>query len=156
MVQSTRLRRLDWLFDREPIYFVTACAADRRRILATDAIHAEFIVFATAGNTHGAFVGRYVIMPDHIHLFVAFDPEKITLSAWVKSLKNHVSKALRKQGEPSPHWQRGFFDHALRSGESYDEKWEYVFQNPVRAKLVSGTEDWPYQGEINPLEYRRT
>jgi REP element-mobilizing transposase RayT len=156
MVQSTRLRRLDWLFDREPIYFVTACAADRRHIFATEAIHAAFITFATAATVHGAFVGRYVIMPDHIHLFVALDPEKTTLSAWVKSLKNHVSKVLRNQGEPPPHWQRGFFDHALRSGESYDEKWQYVLQNPVRAKLVSEPEDWPYQGEINPLEYRRT
>jgi REP element-mobilizing transposase RayT len=104
----------------------------------------------------GAFVGRYVIMPDHLHLFVALDPERTTLSAWVKSLKNHVSKALRGSGEPSPHWQRGFFDHALRSGESYNEKWQYVLQNPVRAKLVSRPEDWPYQGEINPLEYRQT
>jgi REP element-mobilizing transposase RayT len=156
MVQSTRLRRLDWLFDREPLYFVTACTAQRRRILATAAIHRAFVSFATAGNEHGAFVGRYVIMPDHIHLFVALNPGKITLSGWVKSLKNHVSKALRGQGELSPHWQTGFFDHVLRSGESYQEKWQYVFLNPVRAKLVNTPEDWPYQGEINPLEYRRT
>ena len=156
MVQSTRLRRLDWLFDREPIYFVTACAAGRRCLFTTEAIHATFITFATAATAHGAFVGRYVLMPDHIHLFVALDPERITLSAWVKSLKNQVSKTLRHQGEPSPHWQTGFFDHVLRSGESYNEKWQYVLQNPVRAKLVSSPEDWPYQGEINPLEYRRT
>lgn len=154
MLRSTRLHRLEWAFAREPVYFVTACSADRQRILATEAIHRTFILFATNGSKHGAFVGRYVIMPDHFHLFVALDSEKITLSAWVKAFKNHISKELRKQGQPAPHWQRGFFDHVLRSEESYDEKWRYVFQNPVRAKLVGGTADWPYQGEINTLECR--
>jgi putative transposase len=155
MVESTRLRRLEWVFDREPIYFVTACTAQRRRILATEAIHTAFVTFATNGIGRGAVVGRYVIMPDHIHLFLALDPERITLSAWVKSFKNHVSKELRNGGEPAPHWQRGFFDHALRSRESYDEKWGYVLRNPVRARLVKQAEDWPFQGEINALEFRR-
>jgi putative transposase len=155
MVESTRLRRLDWVFDREPIYFVTACTAQRRRLLATEAIHKAFVSFAVAGNERGAFVGRYVFMPDHMHLFVAIEPDQITLSAWVKSFKNHISKTLRNAGEPSPHWQRGFFDHALRSGESCEEKWQYVLQNPVRAGLVKEPDDWPYQGEINALEFRR-
>jgi len=39
--------------------------------------------------------------------------------------------------QPRPHWQDGFFDHLLRSDESYGEKWNYVLQNPVRAGLVS-------------------
>lgn len=34
------------------------------------------------------------------------------------------------------------------TNESYAEKWEYVRQNPVRAKLVSAPEDWPFCGEI--------
>ena len=156
MVRSSRLRRLDWLFDREPIYFVTTCTAHRRPILGTERIHEALVSFAIAGGVHGAFVGRYGIMPGHLHVFVALDPERITLSAWAKSLKNHISKVLRDSGEPSPHWQRGFFDHALRSGESYNEKWEYVLRNPVRAGLVSQPEEWPHQGEINALEFRRS
>ena len=52
-------------------------------------------------------------------------------------------------------WQPGFFDHVLRSNESYSQKWNYVRENPVRAGLVKSVEglvksveDWPYQGEI--------
>jgi REP-associated tyrosine transposase len=97
-----------------------------------------------------------VLMPDHIHLFVARFDDGITLSAWVKSLKNSLSKVLRQQKIPSPHWQKDFFDHVLRSNESYDEKWHYVLQNPVRADLVSRSEDWPHQGEIHSLECRRS
>jgi putative transposase len=40
------------------------------------------------------------------------------------------------------------FDHVLRSDESYDEKWNYVKENPVRAGLVQIASEWPYQGEI--------
>jgi hypothetical protein len=45
-------------------------------------------------------------------------------------------------------WQPAFFDHILRSDESYGEKWNYVRENPVRAGLVKSSVDWPYQGEI--------
>jgi hypothetical protein len=44
--------------------------------------------------------------------------------------------------------QPGFFDHILRSDESYGEKWNYIHENPVRAGLVKSAGDWPYQGEI--------
>jgi hypothetical protein len=50
-------------------------------------------------------------------------------------------------------WQAEFFDHVLRSGESYEEKWEHVRQNPVGADLVLCAEDWPYQGEIHDLRF---
>lgn len=40
-----------------------------------------------------------------------------------------------------------FFDHIVRSDESYSEKWEYVCQNGVRTDFVKEAEDWPYKGE---------
>jgi hypothetical protein len=33
-----------------------------------------------------------------------------------------------------PLWQKEFFDHLLRSVESYEDKCMYVKQNPVRAR----------------------
>ena len=51
------------------------------------------------------------------------------------------------------HWQKGFFDHVIRSEESYNEKWLYVRDNPVRAGLVRSAEDWPYAGEVSALPY---
>jgi hypothetical protein len=51
-----------------------------------------------------------------------------------------------------PVWQKEFFDHVLRSSESYAGKWHYVVHNPVRAGLVKHPEDWKYHGEIGRLE----
>jgi hypothetical protein len=45
------------------------------------------------------------------------------------------------------------FDHLLRSGDSYSQKWAYVRENPVRAGLATGWEEWPFLGEIFALEF---
>jgi putative transposase len=88
-------------------------------------------------------------MPDHFHAFVAVDDQRLSLSKWTKSLKNALSKTMRFDKIAPPHWQKTFFDHVLRSAESYTGKWHYVRANPVRAGLVKRWEDWPFQGEIS-------
>jgi putative transposase len=153
-LRPKRLGRLETVFVDSPIYFVTASAINRRKIFAQQTVHDAFVEFANGGPAHRAWIGRYVLMPDHLHAFVAFDAEKITLAKWMKSLKNTISKALRAERIAGPHWQKTFFDHVLRSSESYSEKWEYVCENPVRARLVKKSEDWPFQGEIFSLEYQ--
>lgn len=142
-----RLRRLNLVFERHPVYLVTTCTHDRRSLLANEAVWRAVERFGEIGVARGALLGRYVLMPDHVHAFVAFRDDGLGLSDWMKSLKNAVSKVLRERGEMSLHWQKGFMDHMLRSGESYAEKWEYVRRNPVRAGLVSEVEEWKWWGE---------
>ena len=171
-----RLKRLDLLYQSHPIYFVTACTAYRKHVLAKEKVHKDFRDFCEKGLTRGVFVGKYVLMPDHVHLFVAFgtayesavnrhlpgqktvaavyDRRNPLLSEWTKSLKNTLSKTLRQMNVPAPHWQKDFFDHVMRSEESYSEKWLYVAENPVRKNLVAHGEEWSFQGEIYPLEAR--
>ena len=122
-------------------------------ILANQHIHSVCMIFFTEALKRDIFVGRYILMPDHIHLFVKLPPPAKNLSDWLKSLKNILSKELRKNGVLSPHWQKGFFDHILRSGESYSEKWLYVVENCVRASLVKDWTEWPFQGEIHALRF---
>jgi putative transposase len=75
-----------------------------------------------------------------VHLFVRGDG-KFDLGIWIRGLKRFVSRQR-------DFWQPGFFDHILRSNESYSEKWNYVCENPVRAGLVAAADEWPFQGEI--------
>jgi putative transposase len=150
---AERLRRLDWIYARFPIYFVTTCTAQRRPLLTRPDVHAAMLEFGQAGPAYGAWLGAYVLMPDHLHGFVALDDKRIDLSSWVKSLKNTLSKQLRRSGATSPHWQKGFFDHVLRSGESYEEKWHYVRDNPVRVGLIECWEEWSHRGEVFDLRY---
>jgi putative transposase len=148
-----RLKRLDMVYQHSPIYFVTAGTAKRRKMLANEAIHRAFKEFGDYAADCGAWVGAYVFMPDHVHLFVAIDAEQLSLSDWMKSLKGTLSSKLRAQGNAPQYWQKGFFDHVLRSSDSYSRKWNYVRENPVRAGLATDWEQWPYLGEIFDLEF---
>ena len=135
-------------------YFVTFNTSERQRMLARPEIHETFCAFSLrAHEQYHVAVGRYVLMPDHVHLFVALPPEGITLPKWVQSLRSVLGKELLRLGCQKPHWQEGFFDHLLRNSESYAEKWEYVRLNPVRAGLCLQAEQWPYQGEIVSIQY---
>jgi REP element-mobilizing transposase RayT len=144
-------RRLESLFQRygPPVYFVTFNVRGRRKLLANAAAHSALISYGEIGIGRGYALGRYVIMPDHIHLFVS-GSHHLALGSWVAGLKRVVAAAVA--GGRSI-WQRGFFDHVVRSGESYAEKWQYVRQNPVRAGLVGNSDDWPFQGEIAWIEH---
>jgi REP element-mobilizing transposase RayT len=140
--------RLGRVFDARPLYFVTFCTHQRRLFLARDEIHAAFLVFGQrAEREFGVGVGRYVIMPDHVHLFVRGD-RGFKLGHWVGLLKQALAKPANLRRAKTQVWQEGFFDHVLRSDESYSQKWNYVRENPVRARLVNSAEEWPYQGEI--------
>ncbi len=147
--------RLDRLYStHRPFYFVTFNTSGRGQMLARSEIHEAFRTFALrAYDQYDVAVGRYVLMPDHVHLFVALPPEGITLSNWLQSLRSVLGKELLRVGYQKPHWQEGFFDHVLRSSESYSEKWKYVRMNPVRADFCAEPEQWPYQGEIVSIRY---
>jgi REP-associated tyrosine transposase len=147
-----RLQRLKWLFTDRPIFFVTTATQGRRHLLAQEHLHQAFREFCRNAAKRGGVVGRYVFMPDHLYLFVAIAPRGGRLSKWAQILEVTLTKAMREQGHTGPFWQKGFFDHVLRSAESYRLKWEYVRRHPVRAGLASRAEDWAYQGEIYQLQ----
>ena len=144
--------RLNEIFQRfdPPVYFVTCCTHRRRKILAYKRTHSAFIEFARRASDFNITVGRYVIMPDHVHLFVCGD-DQFHLGRWISALKQALTRA-NDWSNSGQIWQEGFFDHILRSDESMSEKWEYIVQNPVRAALVKQQEDWPYQGEIVAID----
>ena len=149
-MRPRRPPRLETIFDRyePPLFFVTFCARDRSPRLATPQADAALRDYGARGLELGAAaLGRYVIMPDHVHLFVQGGSEFV-LGRWVKGLKAAMHRALQARREL---WQPGFWDHLIRNGESYSLKWAYVRENPVRAGLVASPEDWPFQGEIVSL-----
>ena len=142
--------RLDRIFDcyDPPLYFVTFNTHQRRKLLANLEVHERFIAFAKIAASRSIGVGRYVLMPDHVHLFVRGNLDFV-LSQWIRLLKRDLSSAIPSE---RPHWQKGFFDHVIRNSESYAGKWEYVRENPVRAGLAETSDEWPCQGELVRLE----
>ena len=134
-----------------PLYFVTANTWQRRQLLADDSVHQAFRAYALKNAEQGRAIGRYVIMPDHLHFFARLGGE-FKLSVFVQLLKQALTKVLKRRAEAPPFWQPGTFDHVLRNSESYAAKWQYVRENPVRADLARSADEWPYQGEIVSID----
>ena len=130
------------VFNRSSIVFVTVCSQGKRPIFDKPDVHT--LLISAWGEADAWEVGRYVVMPDHIHLFCApgrhdFPP----LTKWVQYWKSVASRQWPRPGE-QPVWQKSCWDTQLRRGESYAAKWEYVRSNPVRAGLCMETEEWPF------------
>ena len=135
--------------NRSIILFVTVCTFRKRPLLANRQAHDLLVNVWKAADLWS--VGRYVIMPDHIHLFCA--PNRIPageFGRWMEYWKSRVAAEWNGENVEKL-WQRDWWDTQLRQGESFSEKWEYVRENPVRAGLVNTAEDWPFQGEIHHL-----
>jgi putative transposase len=186
MAEHKHLNRLTSIWITNPVFFITTCTYQRAPILANEMV-ANILIeeWKNALDRHGWMVGRYVIMPDHVHFFCAPVVTGITdpgynsrmpgksgitdpgykktkdLSGFMQQWKQWTSKRIireiqidrgsgdlmRHQYQP-PIWQAEFFDHLLRSEESYDQKWDYVWKNPMRKGLVKSSDEWPWQGEI--------
>ena len=149
------LRRLPTAWIEPPIYFITTCVAGRAPLLA-NATATQILrdQLGAAPARYGWRVGRYVVMPDHLHFFCApgGDREPATLSVFMGGVKSWSARGiLAATGRAPPLWQPEFFDRLLRSDESYQRAAAYVRDNPARAGLVEDAAQWPFGGEIESL-----
>jgi putative transposase len=138
-------------FNQPVVVFLTVCSKGRKAIFAFPDAHAQIVDAWRAARSW--IVGRYVVMPDHVHLFCASATLAVQpLAQWVRYWKNLASRKWPRRTE-QPIWQRDFWDRQLRRDENYDSKWQYICENPVRAGLVASSTDWPFQGELNVLHW---
>ena len=115
-----RLERIFQSYD-SPVFFVTFCTLHRTKIDRLEIVHDAFMRYADrARDEFNVAVGRYVIMPYHIHFFVQGGPD-FRLETWVSGLKRAISVSLGRSSSEAL-WQPGFFDHLLRNDESYAAK----------------------------------
>jgi REP element-mobilizing transposase RayT len=96
-----------------------------------------------------AAIHAVVVMPDHVHLPLTplrdLDGSLCSLVEILQAIKGASAHSLnRALGRSGPVWQEESFDHVLRGDENFEEKLEYVRQNPVRRGLVTLPEDYPW------------
>ena len=112
------------------IFFITVCCAQR----GTNQL-AKSEVFAVMINALNQYIQNsklwtelFLTMPDHLHALISF-PADEQMEKVLRDWKRFVAK------QAGVIWQPGFFDHRLRSNESYEEKAHYIRMNPVRDGL---------------------
>lgn len=143
-MNNSPLPRRKWLHEtptwvRDAIFFVTQCC-QRRGGNQLCIEPASGVLLDAAEFYHQAgkwFVFTMVLMPDHVHALISI-PDSSTLTEMWAGWKRFTARRAKIE------WQRGFFEHRLRGDEGWEQKSDYIRQNPVRAGLVADAEEWPH------------
>ena len=87
---------------------------------------------------------EYVLMPNHIHLFLEIlsGSLKEVMEDFKRWTGHRAAEILGYRGERF--WQDEWFDHWSRSDLEDERIVTYIQRNPVEAKLVSDSRDWPW------------
>jgi len=134
-------------------YHIIACTHERFPLFS-DYAYARVLVAEMRRLHDAAEVDSlaWVIMPDHLHWLFQLG-ERASLSAIVKQLKARSARAVGRRIEVGRVnefaragllWQRGFYDHAIRSDEDLRAVARYIVANPLRAGLVDHLGDYPW------------
>lgn len=131
-----------WVRESDEAFFVTVCCAERGRD-SLMRVGEELIESVRFRNERSLWwCSSFVVMPDHVHGLFSFGSDNLIESA----IRNWKAWTARFLGID---WQRDWFDHRLRSDESWSEKARYIQENPVRAGLVEAPRDWPFSFEAS-------
>ena len=138
---APRLRGWDY---RSPVpYFVTMVTAERRRVLSR--IDAGVVTLSPIGRVvercwlaiaehlPGAGLGRFVVMPDHVHGVLALPRAGRSLSHVVRDFKAGVTREVRREGIDleGKLWQRSFYDRIFRDPRAWWYVDRYIALNPA-------------------------
>jgi REP element-mobilizing transposase RayT len=90
-----------------------------------------------------------VVMPDHVHsIFRLIEPHK--LSRVLRLIKGRSARQVNQFLEqshrlkPVPLWMDESFDHIVRTEAEWQEKIEYIRQNPLKNGLVSSPDQYKW------------
>lgn len=125
------------------IFSITICTKDRRPWFSNPN-WAETVYQSLTESCFKDMTNLYArcLMLDHLHLLLS--PRNGNLVKVIGSWKGYMSHLLGKVGFDGPCWQRGFYDHVLRSEEDVPTTARYIVNNPVRKGLVDNWWDYPY------------
>lgn len=125
-----RLRLKHYDYSSNGYYFVTIGTKNKQHSLG----QCKKMIISTLESIpvrfKGVSIDYFTIMPDHLHIIFALQDSQAPLSKVVRSFK-----ALVKHLHDKELWQRGYYEHVIRSEKALDKIRRYVENNPVVEKM---------------------
>ena len=89
------------------------------------------------------------VMPDHVHWLIQplqkSENEYWSLSSIMHSIKSYSAKQIPKvMKHIGTVWQIEWHDRIIREEQEFENTWEYIRQNPLKADLCKQPEDYPF------------
>ena len=89
-------------------------------------------------------LSAWVIMPNHVHLLLTPCGSR-SLSRIIKDMKSFTSHEANKVlGRRGRLWMQDYFDRYVRNAGHCESAVAYIESNPVKARLCTKPEDWPF------------
>jgi len=86
----------------------------------------------------------WVVMPNHVHTLLQLRAE-LPVGKVMQSWKGYIARFSNQLlGRSGDFWQRDYFDRFISNEDHYRNAVLYIEGNPVKARLVSSPEQWPY------------
>ena len=127
-------------------YFLTFCTFDRARCFTNnESVTVARTQIERAATEQAIALIAYCYMPDHVHFLAegqSDDSDCLRFIARAKQFSGFHYRAQFKQRL----WQRYGYEHTLRADEAAIRVARYILENPIRARLVTRIEDYPYFG----------
>ncbi len=157
-VKSTRYK--GWDYGSPGYYFITLCT--KNRIPWFGWVNADQMTFSAIGKIaaqnlekipiihHNTRLDTWIVMPSHIHAVIVIDevPDMAKTPHWGVSTEknwrtgtlgaiiNQYQAACTRQfhllNQSNFAWQRGYYDHILRSERSLEKIPLYILDNPAK------------------------
>lgn len=133
--------------DSNRVFFVTTVTARRQPIFRREATANLLIETLASYRDQGKYLlHEFVVMPDHIHALLT-PASEISLERAMQFIKGGFSFRLSRGAV----WQASFTNHRVRDWEDYERHREYIWLNPVRARLSERPESYPYSSASGRL-----
>jgi putative transposase len=105
-------------------------------------------------HVHTILSATHQNLPEIVRDYKRFTSERISAllqQAHNEGLLSYFETAARfdKKGNQSKIWQSGSHPEAIESGRFFDQKLNYIHENPVRKGFVRNPEDWLYSSARN-------
>jgi putative transposase len=122
-------------------HFITFSCFHRAPRLTNEAICLTFLhSLERMRLNYRFFVYGYVLMPEHVHLLIS-EPEVGTIAKVIQALKISVVRNFSGVGTL---WQKRYYDHNVRTYESFMNKLRYIHRNPVKRCLCTRVAEWQW------------
>ena len=148
IIHKKRVRLKDFNYKGFFCYFVTICTYNKEWVFKNDLL-VEWLteILREKSNSFGFKVWAYCFMPDHLHLLIEGKDTNSDMKRFISSYKQSTGFFYKKK-TGSPLWQINYYEHVLRGEEDTIDVARYVFNNPVRRRLVKDFRKYNFLGSF--------
>lgn len=128
--ERKRLRLKYYDYSSNGYYFVTIGTKNKQHSLGQCKKMIISALESIPVRFKGVSIDYFTVMPDHVHIIFAFQDSQAPLGKVVRSLKATVRCFYGKEL-----WQRGYYEHVIRTEKALNRIRRYIENNPVVEKI---------------------